>query len=210
MRSACLSFVLIGSLSACGGGSTTEPLPAATLTITAPATTMASGTTLQASAMITIGAAAPVPATNVTWSSSNRDIVTVSPDGLITGAVAGSANITAQSGTTSGLFTIKVVPGEASTLFKYAGDGQVGAKGSTLFDPLCIVILDAKGNMLIGEMVTYAVATGGGTLNPPFTTPTDSRGIATSGSWKLGPNVGTQTVVATYKTLSATFSATAQ
>lgn len=212
MRSAYRSFVLIGSLAACGGGSTVDPLPARTITITSAgaATTMASGTTLQLTAMLTEGSNTPVPATGVEWRSSDRDIAGVTQDGLLSAGVAGTANITAQSGSTIGQFTIKVTPGEAVTLLKYAGDGQVGGPNSLLFDPLCIVILDAKGNKLIGEMVSYAVATGGGELNAPTTAPTDDRGIATSGHWRLGPTMGAQTVIATYKTLSATFTATAQ
>ena len=72
----------------------------------------------------------------------------------------------------------------------YLGNGQNGPVGTPLPDPLCTNVLDAGGHLLHGIMVTYVVASGGGTIADPATPRTDPNGIATSGLWKLGPGTG--------------------
>ena len=100
----------------------------------------------------------------------------------------------------------------ATRITIYTGDGQAGPKGSVLADPLCTNVFDASGRLMYGVMVTYTVATGGGQLQLPTTVATDTRGIATSGTWKLGPAAGIQTVTASTAGVAAsvTFTATAQ
>lgn len=93
----------------------------------------------------------------------------------------------------------------------YTGDGQSGPAGSQLIDPLCTNVLDAGKNLLHGIVVTYTVASGGGTLSDPTTPKTNSNGIAISGLWKLGPGTGAQTVTASVAGAgSVTFTATAR
>jgi hypothetical protein len=103
-------------------------------------------------------------------------------------------------------------PPVATRITIYTGDGQTGPKGSALADPLCTNVFDASGRLMYGVTVTYTVATGGGQLQLPTSVVTDSRGIATSGTWTLGPAVGTQTVTASTAGVAAsvTFTATAQ
>ena len=103
-------------------------------------------------------------------------------------------------------------PPVATRITIFSGDLQAGPKGSVLPDLLCTNVLDASGRLMYGVMVTYTVATGGGELQLPTSVATDSRGIATSGTWKLGPAAGTQTVTASTAgvALSVTFTATAQ
>jgi len=100
----------------------------------------------------------------------------------------------------------------ATRITIYTGDGQTGPKGSMLADPLCTNVFDASGRLMYGVTVTYTVATGGGQLQLPTSVATDSRGIATSGTWTLGPAAGTQTVTASTAGVAAsvTFTATAQ
>lgn len=93
----------------------------------------------------------------------------------------------------------------------YLGNGQNGAAGSQLPDPLCTNVLDAAGHLLHGVMVTYMVVSGGGTISDPTTPSTDANGIATSGLWTLGSGKGAQTVTATAAGAgSVTFTATAR
>ena len=92
--------------------------------------------------------------------------------------------------------TVSVVPGAPATVTVYAGNGQSGAAGSRLSDPLCTNVNDAAGNRIIGAMVTYTVVTGGGSLAEPTTPVTGQDGVAISGLWTLGPNTGAQTVTA--------------
>ena len=106
-------------------------------------------------------------------------------------------------------------PGTPRTAYRitiYTGDGQVGPKGSALPGPLCTNVFDGQGNLMANVMVTYTVTTGGGQMQDPISVPTNSNGIATSGTWTLGPAAGTQTVTASTAGVAqtVTFTATAQ
>lgn len=93
----------------------------------------------------------------------------------------------------------------------YLGNGQNGPAGSQLPGPLCTNVLDAGKNLLHGIVVTYTVASGGGTVGEPTTPSTDPNGVATSGLWTLGPGTGVQTVTASAVGAgSVTFTATAR
>jgi Big-like domain-containing protein len=194
------------TLAACEGGSGSNTEPSPSLSITLPTNPIASGTSVQASA--SIGGS---PASNVTWSSSNSAVASVSSTGLITGALEGGAIIHATSGTSTGQISVTVIPGAPATITIYAGDGQSGPAGSQLPDPLCTTVEDAAGNLIIGVTVSYTVMTGGGQLADPTAPATGIDGIAISGLWTLGSAPGTQTVMASSAGAgSVTFTATAQ
>ena len=207
MRSALPLIALCLILVGCGGsgGSSTEPPPS--LTVTLPSgSSIKSGTSVQASAMIGTS-----PASGVTWSSSNDQIAAISASGLVTGGKTGIVTIRATSGTLTGQLAVVVAAGDPASIVVFSGNGQTAAKGATLSDPLCTNVLDAAGNWIIGATVTYTVATGGGQLATPTTIATNSGGIAISGTWTLGPNAGAQTVTASAAGAgSVTFTATAQ
>lgn len=192
-------------LAACGGGSSTGPR--STLSITLPTNPIASGTSVQAVASFSNG----TPASNVTWGSTNTGIASISSTGLITGHSTGTSMISAVSGGASAQVQIAVVPGAPAKVVLYSGDAQTGPKGSQLRDPLCTNVLDAAGNKIIGVVVQYTVATGGGQIAAPTAPATDPAGIATSGLWTLGSVTGTQTVTASAAGATPyTFTATAQ
>jgi Big-like domain-containing protein len=191
MRTAYTILASVVIAAACGGDSDpTEPGPSITVTI--PSQTIVSGTTVQATAAISNG-----PAPNVTWSSSNQGVATVSATGEITGLLAGGARITATSGQLTGSVNVTVTPGAAVRVVVYAGDGQSRPRGQVLPDPLCTLVLDAAGNKIVGAVVTYVIETGGGTLAQPNAPATGQDGIAISGLWTLGSSQGVQTVKAT-------------
>lgn len=210
MKRIVTGLALFGALAACGSKGGTDPgptqAPALTITAAVPGTGMVSGTTIQATVTTSSGGAV----SGAVWRSSDAQIAAVTSEGLITAKKAGHALITAQSGASVGSLNVGVVPGAPASIVIYAGDGQSAAKNTALHDPLCTNVLDAAGNMIIGVNVTYAVASGGGSIQPPTTAATDTRGISTSGTWILGPDAGTQTVVATTGGFSVTFKATAQ
>lgn len=209
MRAAALQLAFACSLLAgCGGGSaSTGP---SSLSISVPTSPITSGTSVQAVATIRDASGNTSPASNVTWSSSNRAVVTVTSTGLLTGAKAGVATITATSGSVVGALNVAVIAGPPSRIAIYSGEGQIGNRGGTLPDPLCTTILDAAGNLLTGITVTYVVATGGGTIAAPTSPATDGQGIAISGHWTLGLGTGVQTVTATASVGSVTFHANSQ
>lgn len=203
---ACFSL----ALGACGGSGDSTTEPTSTLVITLPTTSIASGTSVQATASISDGSGGSSPASNVTWSSSNPAVASVS-SGLVTGALKGTATISATSGGLTGQVVVGVVPGAPASITIFAGNGQSGPTGSQLSDPLCTNVLDAAGNLIVGAVVSHVVATGGGHLAEPTSPATDASGIAISGLWTLGPAAGPQTVTASSPGAgSVTFTATAQ
>ena len=90
-----------------------------------------------------------------------------------------------------------------------AGNAQVGAAGQHLTDSLTVVVRDAQGAGLGGVTVTWAAASGGGTVSPTSVT-TNTGGFAKT-QRTLGAAAGTQTTTATVSGLApATFNAVAQ
>ena len=194
-------------LAACGGGSDATSAPTtSTLSIVLPASTMVSGTDMQASALLD-GA----PASGVTWSSENSAVVSTTTTGELHATEQGSTVITARMGSLRATAPISVTPGAPVQIRIYSGDRQSGNVGDAVSEPLCTIVLDAASNMIRGLVVTYTVATGGGAVGAPTTPTTNAQGIAISGPWRLGSTVGKQTVTATYGNLTpVTFEATAR
>jgi len=204
MRPVYTLFALAGAaVVGCGGGSgSTSP---GTLTVTVTSHQVTAGTSVQASA--TIGGS---PAPNVSWSTSDSHIATVTSTGLITGALKGGAVIYATSGGVTAQTNVVVVPGAPVGIQIVSGSGQTAARSATLPDPLCTAVVDAGGNWLTGITVTYTVATGGGAVAQPTSPATNGSGIAISGLWTLGSAAGQQTVTASASVGSVTFTANAQ
>ncbi len=96
----------------------------------------------------------------------------------------------------------------AAGLFPVSGGGQTGPVGAPLPNPLRVRALDAYGNPIAGQAVTWSIASGDGSVTPTSGT-TDASGNA-SADWTLGPAVGAQSLSARAGTLpTVTFQATA-
>lgn len=203
-----VAFTLI----ACGGSGSSGPPQQSTptLKVTIANEPVVSGTTAQASATITDASGHASAASNVTWSSSDGGVALIDASGLITGRRAGSTVIQAVSAGFTAQHTIVVVAGAAARVTIASGDLQVANRGSTVADPLCVLITDAAGNFVEGAIATYTVATGGGTMGEPSAPRSGPNGIAISGLWRLGSVAGQQTVTASVGGAgSVTFKATA-
>src|SRR5262245_50927146 len=102
-------------------------------------------------------------------------------------------------------------PGPTATqIAKNGGDNQIAAAG-TAISPLSVVVRDASNNPVSGITITWAPATGGGSVSGGSSI-TDLNGIATI-TRTLGPNAGAQTTTATKIGLTGspiTFNAVAQ
>ena len=129
------------------------------------------------------------------------------------GSAAGANSLRATCTGVSGspvTFTATGVFGPPTTMVLNAGDGQTAVAGSTVgLDP-SVKITDAGGNPVSGVAVTFAVASGGGSVTGAGAT-TDAAGIATVGSWRLGTTAGANTLTATRAGLTGspvTFTAT--
>jgi hypothetical protein len=128
------------------------------------------------------------------------------------GTTVGTNTLTATAAGLTGspvTFTATGTVGAPAALAKTAGDNQTATTTSGVTTAPAVKLSDANGNAVAGATVTFAVATGGGSLTGGSQT-TNSAGIATVGSWTLGPAAGTNTLTASSTGVtSVTFNATA-
>lgn len=124
------------------------------------------------------------------------------------GTTAGLQTVTATTGTLPPIvFAAVARAGTASALTKVAGDNQSAAAGSTVATNPSVKVTDQFGNPISGVLVTFVANNGGSVTNGAANT--DATGVATVGSWKLGTNIGPNTLTATANGVanSVTFSA---
>lgn len=224
-----LSYALaLASVAGCGDSDGTAPRPVRSLVIlegherTAPVGT----------------AVSPAPAVRVT-SSSGAGVGGVRVDFVVTageGSLANASPVTGPDGVarvggwtlgekvgantltatidgeaTAVTFAATGVAGPAAALAKMAGDEQTGLAGVALAVAPAVRVTDQFGNAVSGVPVTFAVASGGGSVSGETQT-SGSDGVARVGSWILGNIAGAQTLSATADGVSltpVTFSATA-
>jgi hypothetical protein len=106
-------------------------------------------------------------------------------------------------------FTATATPGAPALVVASTGNGQTAVAGSILPTSPSVVVRDTRGNPVSGVSVTFTVVSGGGILTGANAT-TNSAGVATVGSWRLGNTAGAQSIRATVGTLDpVTFTATA-
>lgn len=80
-------------------------------------------------------------------------------------------------------------PARVPTTVNQSGNSQTGAAGAMLPSPISVTVRDQDGDPMSGVSVTFAVASGGGSLGTPNAT-TNSSGVAST-TWTLGTAVGT-------------------
>ncbi len=123
-----------------------------------------------------------------------------------------TAGVQTASATATGLTSVSFVAiaaaGAPATVTKAGGDAQSAFAGSNVPVAPSVKVADALGNPLQNVLVTFAVASGGGSVTGGLAN-TNASGIATVGSWKLGGAIGANTLTATAGSLTAvTFTAT--
>lgn len=144
----------------------------------------------------------------LTWESSVAGVATVSGTGVVTAVGVGTTQITARADTARGTVLV-TVPGRVSI---HAGNNQAVGAGTVVPTPPAIRVSDLGNNPVPGVLVTFAVASGSGTITGASAT-TNAQGVAAVGSWTLGVAPGTNTLTATatgsaFQGNPATFSAT--
>jgi Tol biopolymer transport system component len=128
------------------------------------------------------------------------------------GTTAGTNSLTATAPGLTGspvTFTATGVAGVASQIAINAGNNQSVTVGSAVTTVPSVIVKDANNNVVNGVSVTFAVASGGGSITGA-TQITNASGIATVGGWTLGATAGVNTMTATATGLSGsplTFSA---
>jgi N-acetylneuraminic acid mutarotase len=92
-----------------------------------------------------------------------------------------------------GVFTANVVAAAPDTIVIHAGDGQTVQVGQAVPVDPAVRLTDRFGNPVGGHSVTFSVTGGGGAVTGSPAT-SNSAGIATVGSWTLGPAAGPNTL----------------
>ena len=210
---------------ACGGGEkTVEPAVATTIAASSgTALTGVAGSAASPSPSVVVrdqrddpmaGIAVTFAVTSGGGSVSSASAVTdasgVASVTWTLGTTAGPNQLTASAGTLGTVtFTADGTAGAAASMTKSAGDNQSGTAGAAVAIPPAVTIKDANGNPKSGVVVTFAVATGGGSVTGASAT-SNTQGVATVGSWILGPAPGANTLTASAAGLpTVTFSASA-
>jgi hypothetical protein len=143
----------------------------------------------------------------VGWRTSNPGQAVDATGHLKATLVRGIVTVYAQSPTPPGLqdsTTVHIVP-KPTGLVKVSGDGQTGTATTPLPLPLVVQVNGSDLLGVPGVPVTFAVATGGGSVDTANVV-TDSLGRASTGV-TLGPSTGNQTFTASAIGLTVTFAA---
>lgn len=115
------------------------------------------------------------------------------------GSLAGTNTLTATAVSHTVTFTA-IATGPASlTIVNYRGDSQTQPAGSMLPIAPAAQVTDLAGHPVSGVQVVFSVTAGGGAITGG-TQITDANGIATIGSWTLGPVAGTNELQAMFNT----------
>ena len=132
--------------------------------------------------------------------------------GLSLSGTAGSTALVFSDGTRSTTsITVTVTAPPATQMQKNTGDAQSANAGTVVPVAPSVLVKDSFGTGVSGVVVTFAVASGGGSITGASAT-TNASGIATVGSWTLGNTPGSNSLsAATSPALTGsplTFSAT--
>ena len=152
---------------------------------------------------------------SVTWATQTTNANGIATVGSwILGPVAGVNTLTATSTGLTGspvTFSALGTGGAASQIAINTGNNETAKIGTAVPVAPSVVVRNLINNPVAGVTVTFAVASGGGSVTGATQT-TNANGIATVGSWILGPIAGINTLTATSPGLTGsplTFTATA-
>ena len=113
------------------------------------------------------------------------------------GTTPGTATVTAASAGLSALVSVSVSQPTPAAIAAGSPISQSAPAGTAVASPPAVIVRDGAGNPMAGVAVTFAVTSGGGTVNPATAVTTNASGIAAVTSWTLGPTAETNTLTAT-------------
>jgi parallel beta-helix repeat protein len=169
---------------------TVAPEPVASVDVAPASASIVAGQTVQLTGTPRDAHGAALAGRTVTWTSSNSSVASVNFMGLVSGATAGTATITAtsegQSGTSAITVTASTAPVASVTVTPASASVSIGGVAQLTATPK-----DASGNTLVGRVVTWQ---------------SSSPGVATVNSTGLVTGVaqGSATVTATSEGQSGT------
>ncbi|HEY5940606.1 MAG TPA: Ig-like domain-containing protein, partial [Gemmatimonadales bacterium] len=151
--------VLLAAVGACGS---TDPRVPSGISLSATSVSLtAVGQTQQLVPSVTDQDGQPLDGADVSWTSGNGQVATVSTSGLVTAVGSGTTQVTATAGSATAIAQVTVTQAPTE-LQKISGDGQTGPAGATLAAPLVVQVNDAGGSPVQGRTVTFAVTDGDG------------------------------------------------
>jgi uncharacterized protein YjdB len=171
---------------------TVTVVPVASVAVSPASASITVGQTVQLAATPKDANGNPLTGRTVTWATSNATVAAVSGNGLVSGAVAGTATITASSEGKSGTaaVTVTVPPVASVSVSPTSATVLVGQTVQLIATPK-----DANGSTLIGRVVTWA-------SSAPGVETVSASGLVT------GVAAGTATLTATSEGKSGTATVT--
>ncbi|TFG43313.1 MAG: hypothetical protein E4H41_09495, partial [Gemmatimonadales bacterium] len=116
----------------------------------------------------------------------------------ITGTTGGRTLVFSSVGLNSVVSnTVTITAGAPTQMTVSQGDGQTATAGSAVPVAPRVLVRDASNNPVSDVAVTFAVASGGGSVLPIAAVATDGSGLASATSWTLGSVAGPNTLTAT-------------
>ena len=203
---ACLGVAVLLS---CGDEPAGPPpgIPAALTVSPADLTLTAIGQTRQLQAEVVDHYGDPVSGQRVAWTSDRPGTVMVDfGTGVVAAIAAGTATVTATSGTLSTRVQVTVAQ-EPGAIEKVAGDLQAGFIGEALPLAAVVRVTDANGHPAGLVQVRFAVTSGGGSVAPASAV-TSPAGLAQA-TWTLG-TAARHALAATAGSVTEEFRATAE
>jgi uncharacterized protein YjdB len=134
---------------------TVNPFPVGSVSVDPTSATVFIGRTTQLTATVRNTQGEVMTGQAVTWSSSNTNVATVSPTGLVSGVASGTATITATSGGRSGTSTITVTPVPTGSVSVSPNEGSV-IVGQTI--TLTATVRDIENNLISGAAVAWSTS----------------------------------------------------
>ncbi|HSL71813.1 MAG TPA: hypothetical protein VK864_16315 [Longimicrobiales bacterium] len=209
-RLAVLGAVIgFASLAGCGETSVNAPLPAARVeSVAGPGLSGPAGGVLPDPIEVRVIGTddQPLPGALVNFSAAqggsvNPASATTDANGIAStnwtlGNTVGAHTLTATAGNgVAATVTATVTAARAATVSVAAGDEQTAPIGGAVPIPPSVRVADAFGNLVANVPVSFSVLSGAGQVTNAVRT-TNAQGIATVGSWILGPTAGQQTLAA--------------
>jgi uncharacterized protein YjdB len=130
--------------------------PVATVSLSAPSTSMIAGQTQALSVTLKDASGNTLTGRTIAWSSSSTSVATVSPSGQVTAIGAGSAVITATSEGKSGTLTLKVAAAPVDPPASVAVTAPATTLAIAQTTQATAVPKDSKGTPLTGRTVTWS------------------------------------------------------
>lgn len=204
-----ITMIVFASLPGCGETGVSTPLAAIRVQAMAAANLRgpAGGALPDPVEVVVFGSDnQPLPGAVITFSADHGGsvdpvVVPTDADGVARtrwtlGTSAGENTLTATAASgVSTTVTATVTAARAASVSIIAGNNQTAPAGNAVSVAPAVRVVDAHGNLVQGETVTFSVLTGGGSVSGGIRE-TNAQGVATVGSWTLGPVAGAQTLIA--------------